>query len=74
MRIFGGKLEKKEDILDWEWGPISDPGDREKRPCYQCLSIDMGAKQHWQIQGVSSQERCRVSRKNDYPDIQMFLL
>ena len=36
---------------------------------YQCLSVDMGAKQNWQIQGVSSQERCRVSRKNDYPDI-----
>ena len=22
-----------EDILDWEWGRISDTGDREKRPC-----------------------------------------
>ena len=30
---------------------------------YQCLSVDMGAKQHLQIQGASSQERCRVSRK-----------
>ena len=28
----GGKLGKMEDILDWEWGLISDPGDREKRP------------------------------------------
>ena len=36
---------------------------------YQCLSVDMGAKQHLQIQGESSQERCRISRKNDYPDI-----
>ena len=27
------KIGKKEDILDWEWGIISDPGDREKRPC-----------------------------------------
>ena len=26
--IFFGKLGKKEDILDWEWGLISDPGDR----------------------------------------------
>ena len=26
------KLGKKEDILDWEWGLISDSGDREKRP------------------------------------------
>ena len=25
------ELEKKEDILDWEWGLISDPGEREKR-------------------------------------------
>ena len=30
---FGGELGRKEDILDWEWGRISDPGDREKRPC-----------------------------------------
>ena len=34
---------------------------------FQCLSVDMGAKQHLQIQGESSQERFRVSRKNDYP-------
>ena len=27
------KLGKKEDILDWEWGLLSAPGDREKRPC-----------------------------------------
>ena len=32
LGIFWGKLGKKEDILDWEWGRISDPGDREKRP------------------------------------------
>ena len=25
---------KKEDILDWEWGLISDPGDSKKRPGY----------------------------------------
>ena len=30
---FFWKLGKKEDILDWEWGLISNPGDREKRPC-----------------------------------------
>ena len=30
---FWGKLGKKEDILDWERGRISDPGDREKMPC-----------------------------------------
>ena len=36
---------------------------------YQCLSVDMGAKQHLQIQDEPSQERCRVSRKNVYPDI-----
>ena len=30
--FFWGKLGKKEDIFDWEWGRISDPGDREKRP------------------------------------------
>ena len=38
-----GKLGKKEDILDWEWGLYSAPGDREKRPwyryqfCFVCL-------------------------------------
>ena len=32
LGFFGGKLGKKEDILDWEMGRISDPGDREKRP------------------------------------------
>ena len=36
---------------------------------YQCLSVDMGAKQHLQIQGVSSQEQRRISKKNDCPDI-----
>ena len=35
----------------------------------QCLSVDMGAKTTFAIKGVASQERCRVSRKNDYPDI-----
>ena len=30
--FFWGKLGKKMKILDWEWGRISDPGDREKRP------------------------------------------
>ena len=30
--FFLGNWEKKEDILDWEWGLISDPGDMEKRP------------------------------------------
>ena len=39
---FFWKLGKKEDILDWEWGLISDPGDREKRPG--------GREQMWQIQ------------------------
>ena len=29
----GGKLGKKEDNLDLEWGLLSVPGDREKRPC-----------------------------------------
>ena len=33
------KLGKKEDILDWEWGRISDPGDREKRPCSRLRKI-----------------------------------
>ena len=28
----GGKLEKKEDNLDWEWGLLLVPGNREKRP------------------------------------------
>ena len=27
------EIGKKEDILDWEWGLYSAPGDREKRPC-----------------------------------------
>ena len=27
------EIGKGKDILDWEWGLISDPGDREKRPC-----------------------------------------
>ena len=30
---FFWKLGKKEDILDWEWGLYSAPGDREKGPC-----------------------------------------
>ena len=30
--IFFENWEKKKDILDWEEGLISDPGDREKRP------------------------------------------
>ena len=30
---FFWKLGKKKDILDWEWGLYSAPGDREKRPC-----------------------------------------
>ena len=33
LGIFLGNLGKKEDILDWEWSLISDPGDGEKRPC-----------------------------------------
>ena len=28
----GGELGEKEDNLDWEWGLLSAPGDREKRP------------------------------------------
>ena len=28
----GGGLGEKEDNLDWEWGLLSPPGDREKRP------------------------------------------
>ena len=32
---FFGEIGKKEDILGWEWGLISDPGDREKRPWSQ---------------------------------------
>ena len=30
--LFFEKLGKKEDILDWEWGLYSAPGDREKKP------------------------------------------
>ena len=30
---FFWKWGKKEDILDWKWGLIFDPGDREKRSC-----------------------------------------
>ena len=33
LGFFVENWEKREDILDWEWGLISDPGDREKRPC-----------------------------------------
>ena len=33
LGIIFWKLGKKEDILDWEWGLYSAPGDREKRPC-----------------------------------------
>ena len=33
------EIGKKVDILDWEWGRISDPGDREKRP-WPCIEID----------------------------------
>ena len=29
---FLGEIGKK-DNLDWEWGLLSAPGDREKRPC-----------------------------------------
>ena len=32
LGIFFWKLGKKEDILDYEWGLYSAPGDREKRP------------------------------------------
>ena len=31
--FFFWKLGKKEDILDWELGLLTTPGDREKRPC-----------------------------------------
>ena len=31
---FFWKLGKKEDNLDWEWGLLSAPGDRMKRPCH----------------------------------------
>ena len=31
--FFWGKFGKKEDILDWEWGLYSAPGDWEKRLC-----------------------------------------
>ena len=31
LGIFFWKFWKKEDILDWEWGLISDPGDKEKK-------------------------------------------
>ena len=33
LGIFFLEIGKKEDILDWEWGLYSAPGDREKRPC-----------------------------------------
>ena len=42
FRLFFFKLGKKEDILDWEWGLISDPGDREERPCNHNTSITSG--------------------------------
>ena len=32
LGFLGGKLGKKEDNLDREWGLLSAPGDREKRP------------------------------------------
>ena len=32
LGFFFLEIGKKEDILDWEWGLISGPGDREKRP------------------------------------------
>ena len=31
------QLGKKEDILDWEWGLISDPDCRDKRPCIDTI-------------------------------------
>ena len=38
--IFVQKLGKKEDILDWEWGLIWDPGDRRNGPGnYVCLFV-----------------------------------
>ena len=36
--------------------------------------VNMGVKQHCQIEGISAKERCRVSRKNDYPDNKKFLI
>ena len=33
LGIFFLKLGKKVDILDWEWGLYSAPGDREKKLC-----------------------------------------
>ena len=38
LGIFFWKLGKKKDILDWEWGLYSAPGDREKRPWEQTLN------------------------------------
>ena len=36
---FSLEFGKREDILDWEWGLYSAPGDREKRPwhCPKCV-------------------------------------
>ena len=31
--IFWGDIGKKGIFLDWKWGRISDPGDREKWSC-----------------------------------------
>ena len=39
--FFWGNWGKKKDILDWEWGLISDPGDREKRPCTEGILKDL---------------------------------
>ena len=36
------KIGKKEYIFDWEWGLISDPGDREKRPWQCSAASDQG--------------------------------
>ena len=40
--IFFGNFGKKEDILDWEWGLIPDPGGREKRPCTRVKHFVLG--------------------------------
>ena len=42
LGIFFLKLGKKEDILDWEWGLYSAPGDRDKRPCNLFAGFNLG--------------------------------
>ena len=42
--------------------------------CFQCLFVDMGTIQHWQIQGVASLVLCKVSKKCSYQDTGMSLL